>query len=175
MNMKKFGLVLMCILVLTGCTSKSTKTGSKKINSYDNKFQITVPATWTTSKSKGDLNSAANIEVQDSEKQKYMIAITEAKEDLAMDFEKYQETIFNQNEENYNTKFEDIKDININGKSCKYVDFKTTQETANIYMRIYAIETDHYYSQILIWTTYSQKDDVQKEFDNIISSFKEVK
>ena len=42
-------------------------------------------------------------------------------------------------------------------------------------MRIYAVETNNYYSQILIWTTYSQKDDVQKEFDNIISSFKEVK
>ena len=104
-----------------------------------------------------------------------MIAITEAKADLAMDFEKYQETIFSQNEENYNTKFEEIKDININEKNCKYVEFKTTQETTNIYMRIYAIETDNYYSQILMWTTYSQKEDVQKEFDKIISSFKETK
>ena len=42
-------------------------------------------------------------------------------------------------------------------------------------MRIYAIETDNYYSQILMWTTYSQKEDVQKEFDKIISSFKETK
>lgn len=173
--MKKFILVLMCILVLTGCSLKSTKTGSKKINSYDNKFQVTVPGAWTTAKNKGDLNSAASIEVQDSEKQKYMIAITEAKADLAMDFEKYQETIFSQNAKNYDTEFKDIKDININGKACKYVEFKTTQETANIYMRIYAVETNNYYSQILIWTTYSQKDDVQKEFDNIISSFKEVK
>lgn len=173
--MKKFILVLICILVLTGCTSKSTKTGSKKINSYDNKFQVTVPGTWTTAKNKGDLNSAASIEVQDSEKQKYMIAITEAKADLAMDFQKYQETIFSQNAKNYDTEFKDIKDININGKACKYVEFKTTQETANIYMRIYAVETNNYYSQILIWTTYSQKDNVQKEFDNIISSFKEVK
>lgn len=173
--MKKFILVLMCILVLTGCSLKSTKTGSKKINSYDNKFQVTVPGTWTTAKNKGDLNSAASIEVQDSEKQKYMIAITEAKADLAMDFQKYQETIFSQNAKNYDTEFKDIKDININGKACKYVEFKTTQETANIYMRIYAIETNNYYSQILIWTIYSQKDDVQKEFDNIISSFKEVK
>ena len=104
-----------------------------------------------------------------------MIAITEAKADLAMDFQKYQETIFSQNAKNYDTEFKDIKDININGKACKYVEFKTTQETANIYMRIYAVETNNYYSQILIWTTYSQKDNVQKEFDNIISSFKEVK
>lgn len=172
--MKKFILVLMSVLLLTGC-SNTTKAGSKKINSYDNKFQITVPSSWDTPTSKGNLNQAANIEIQNSEKQKYMIAITEAKADLAMDFEKYQETIFSQNEENYNTKFEEIKDININGKNCKYVEFKTTQETTNIYMRIYAIETDNYYSQILMWTTYSQKEDVQKEFDKIISSFKEVK
>ena len=172
--MKKFILVLMSVLLLTGC-SNTTKAGSKKINSYDNKFQITVPSSWDTPTSKGNLNQAANIEIQNSEKQKYMIAITEAKADLAMDFEKYQETIFSQNEENYNTKFEEIKDININGKNCKYVEFKTTQETTNIYMRIYAIETDNYYSQILMWTTYSQKEDVQKEFDKIISSFKETK
>lgn len=172
--MKKFILVLMSIFLLTGC-SDTTKYDSKKINSYDNKFQITVPSSWDTSPSKGGLNTAANIEIQNSEKQKYMIAITEAKADLTMDFEKYQDTIFSQNEENYNTKFEDVKDININGKNCKYVEFKTTQETTNIYMRIYAIETDNYYNQILMWTTYSQKDEVQKEFDKIISSFKETK
>lgn len=174
--MKKFILVLMSVLLLTGCSNTTTtKIESKRVNSYDNKFQVTVPASWDTPVSKGSLNQAANIEIQNSEKQKYMIAITEAKADLAMDFEKYQETIFSQNEENYNTKFEEIKDININEKNCKYVEFKTTQETTNIYMRIYAIETDNYYSQILMWTTYSQKEDVQKEFDKIISSFKETK
>lgn len=42
-------------------------------------------------------------------------------------------------------------------------------------MRIYVVETENYYGQILIWTKYSSKDDVKDEFDKIVSSFKEVK
>ena len=91
-----------------------------------------------------------------------------------MDFENYQDIIFNQNAENYSVDLNDRKDIEINGCQGKYVEFKTKFQSTNIYMRIYSIETENYYNQVLIWTTYSQKDSVVEEFNEIMDSYKEL-
>lgn len=173
--MRKKILLLISILLLTGCDNSKLVDEDQVIKSYDDKFQITVPSNWKTVDKQGDLNDSANFEISNQRRQKYLIAITEAKEDLDMDFESYQDTIFSQNAENYSVDLNDRKDIKINGYPAKYVEFKTKYETSNIYMRIYAIESDNYYNQILIWTTYSQKDSVEQEFDEIINSFKEIK
>ena len=92
-----------------------------------------------------------------------------------MSFEEYQETIFTQHESNYDVKLTNKQDTEINGNKAKYVEFKTKFKSTNIYMRIYTIESQNHYNQILIWTTYSQKELVQKEFNKIINSYKETK
>lgn len=98
----------------------------------------------------------------------------EAKEDLTWTFDEYKNEIFKQNQELYETTFTDIKEIKLNTNNASYVEFKTVRNNTNIYMRIYAIETTNYYGQLLIWTTYSQKDELNNEFNQMILSFKEI-
>lgn len=173
--MKKRLLLLILILLFTGCSNQKLIDENKIIKSYDESFEITVPSNWNVVDNKGDLNDVANIELSNKRNQKYLIAITESKEDLDMSFEEYQETIFTQHESNYDVKLTNKQDTEINGNKAKYVEFKTKFKSTNVYMRIYTIESQNYYSQILIWTTYSQKELVQKEFNKIIDSYKETK
>lgn len=173
--MKKFILITLSILTLTGCSFMDNKeTKMTTFKSYDDKFQITVPSDWKKASTKGELNSAADFELYNKVAEKYFLALMESKEDIAYSFEQYKTAILAQNEKVYSTTFDEVKDIKIDEHDCNYVEFKTQQLGTNIYMRIYVIETDNYYGQLFIWTTYSQKDKLDEEFDKIISSYKEV-
>jgi len=178
--MKKIILSLISILLITGCNNQNNITDNKikeeytKIKSYNEKFEIKVPSDWKQTEEKGELNDSADLEIYEKSSQKYFIALMEAKEDLTWTFDEYKNEIFKQNQELYETTFTDIKEIKLNTNNASYVEFKTVRNNTNIYMRIYAIETTNYYGQLLIWTTYSQKDELNNEFNQMILSFKEI-
>lgn len=176
--MKKFLVFICALFLLTGCSlfdSKKEPAKDEIFKSYNEKFEVTANSSWKKAATKGELNDSADIEISDAKNQKYMIALMESKEDLTWSYDEYSEFILKQNSTIYGVELKDIKTTKIDGHDVDYVEFMTKPDGINIYMRIYVVETENYYGQILIWTKYSQRDDVKDEFDKIVSSFKEVK
>lgn len=173
MKVKKFLVFICALFLLTGCEFGKTAKEDVTFNSYNEKFQITADSSWKKT-SKGELNDSADIEIADTRNQKYMIVLMESKEDLSWSYEEYSDFILAQNSTIYSVELDDVKTTKIDGYDVDYVEFMTKPDGINIYMRIYVVETENYYGQILIWTKYSQRNDVKDEFDKIISSFKEI-
>lgn len=175
--MKKVFLFICSLFLITGCSLSKSDDKSKMVDfsSYNDKFTVTASDKWKAVSNKGELNDSADIEISDAKNQKYMIALMESKEDISWSYDEYSEFILNQNSTIYDVTLDDIKTTKIGGYNANWVEFKTQPSGINIYMRIYVVETENYYGQILIWTKYSSKDDVKEEFDKIVSSFKEVK
>ncbi len=172
--MKKVVALFCSLILMTGCSlnlkNDNTKVEDKTFDSYNGKFQITANSNWKAT-SQGELNENADIEIADDDNQKYLISIMESKEDLDWDYKQYSNYILKQNAEIYETTIEEVKTTKINDYDIDYVELKSSPNGVNIYMRIYVIETKNYYGQILIWTKYSQRNDVKEEFDKIVSSF----
>lgn len=174
--MKKLFLFICSLFLITGCSLFKNNDEIKDVefNSYNNKFSVTASSEWKAVSNKGELNDSADIEIADKDSQKYFIALMESKEDITWDYKEYSNFILQQNSTIYDVTLDDIKTTEIDGYNVEYVEFKTQPNGINIYMRIYVVETKNYYGQILIWTKYSQREEVMDEFDKIVSTFREV-
>ena len=143
--------------------------------SYDEKFIIVAPSTWKEVTDKNSLNEKAIIELNDEEKCAYVVVVMNSKDNLDDDFSSYKERVFKQKEQYYNTEIKSHEKVVVDGHDAEYGEiYYTDKNQINTYIRAYAIETDNYFGQIVIWTLAANEDLVQKDFDNIISSFKEI-
>jgi len=177
--MKKIlGFMLCTLLCLTGCVfntnfnNKSSEVKRLTYTSYDNNFIVEVNKGWT-SVEKGTLNDAADLELIDSENDKYFLVLMESKEDFTWTYEEYRDHMFDANAEIYQTTVENIQDIKVGEYNCNFIEFDSNLEGIKFYMQIYIVETDNYYGQILTWTLNSKKDEYRNEFLELVKSFKE--
>ena len=191
-NKIKRGLIILCIILLVCLFAfiiirNSNKTLSdedivediasyKTYTSYDGIFSIKTPITWNEVKEKYSLNENAVLELHNEQKNAYLVSVIINKEDVTDTFEQFQQDVFKQKETYYKVKIDNYNNVKVNGYNSKYVEFyNTNADKINTYIRAYAIETENYYVQIVMWTLKSNEENVSKEFDNIISNFKEIK
>ena len=144
-------------------------------NSYDKKFNISAPATYKEIDSKHELNKKAIIELNNEDESAYVLVIVTAKEDSDLNFNEYKKEVFKQREEFFDTKISRYKKVTIDGHEAEYAEiYYTNPSSINLYVRSYAIETDNYFGQMVLWTLASNEKSIQDEFDKIASSFIEL-
>lgn len=146
-----------------------------KHTSYDGLFTIETPNTWQEVVTKNSLNANAILELEKTEDNAYLVVVVNNKIDLNEDFATFKTNVFKQKEAVYKTTISSYTDTTINNYSAQYATiYYTNSNNINTYIRAYAFETENYYGQIVIWTLASNEESVQKEFDNITTSFKEI-
>jgi len=146
----------------------------KTHDSYNKLFSINAPGTWKPVEVRNSLNKNAIIELENEDKNSYLVVVVNNKKDLNENFNTYKTKVFSQKESYYKTKISSYHNVVINGYNAQYgIIYYTNENNINTYIRSYAIETKNYYGQIVIWTLASNENSSEKEFDNIINSFKE--
>lgn len=144
--------------------------------SYDGNFSISTSGHWVEVE-KNSLNAKAIIELNNEEEYAYVVVVMTNKKDFDGDFAKYKERVFKQKEQYYGTKIFSYSKTEIDGYNAEYgeVYYTDVVNSTKSYIRAYAVETENYFGQIVIWTFASNEEKVQDEFDSIVSSFKEIK
>ena len=197
-NKIKRGLIIVCIVLLIGLVAfilirnatnmiirnqqekdydkiVENKKLYKNHTSYDGIFSIKAPSTWSEVKEKKSLNANAVIELKNEIRNAYLVAVVTNKLDVTDTFEIFKSDVFTQKQTHYGITISEYKDVVIDGKNAQYIEFyNTNEDSINTYIRSYAIETENYYVQIMIWTLKSNENLVQQEFNNIMESFKEI-
>ena len=197
-NKIKRGLIIVCIVLLIGLVAfilirnatnmiirnqqekdydkiVENKKLYKSHTSYDGIFSIKAPSTWSEIKEKKSLNANAVIELKNEIRNAYLVAVVTNKLDVTDTFEIFKSDVFTQKQTHYGITISEYKDVVIGGKNAQYIEFyNTNEDSINTYIRSYAIETENYYVQIMIWTLKSNENLVQPEFNNIMESFKEI-
>lgn len=173
--------LLTMLFILPGCnslefvekaTKQEEKVDKKYFYTYEDNFKVKVPSTWEEAK-EGDLNSDADMELEGKKIEKYFMILAENKVNFDS-FEFWYDIVLRSNADSYNFESDIVKDTKINGYDTKYAEFDTSFNGVRIYMRIYFIQSENYYSQVFMWSTMDQKEKLQDEFDEIINSFEEV-
>ena len=196
--MKKKGLVLLLVLMIfffVGCGETKKNDGSnnkiqigdkenkettenkeekeivktKTLTSDDGKIKVTFPDDWKRL-DHGELNEDANLEVQGSNK--YFMNISDNVDDFD-NFNSWYEIVLDASSKAYSFDKSIVKDVTIGSYNAKYAEFTTTVSGLNIYMRVYFVQTKSFYSQIYLWTTKSNSNNVMDEFSDIIQSYVE--
>lgn len=191
-NISKLKGILMCVCLLLVVAliiylfvierNNKLDTGNKedkeikyeKHTSYDGLFSIEAPETWKEVEIKKSLNEKAVLELENEDENAYLVVVVNNKKDLNETFAQFKTNVFKQKEAVYKKKISKYVDVVIDGKPAQYGVVYYTKDNVNTYIRAYAFETENYYGQIVIWTLASNEDKVQDEFDEIVSSFKEI-
>lgn len=192
--MKKKGLVLLLAFMMfffVGCgeTKKENKTDNrieigdkeeketptkeevktKTFTSDDGKIKVTFPNDWKRL-DQGELNEDANLEAQGTNK--YFMNISDNLDDFDS-FNSWYDIVLEGASKAYSFDKSIVKDVTIGSYNAKSAEFTTTVSGLNIYMRVYYVQTKSFYSQIYLWTTKSNSNNVMTEFDDIIQSYVE--
>lgn len=143
--------------------------------SYDEKFNISAPTTYKEIDDKQDLNKKAIIELNDEDKSSYVLVIVTPKENYNSGFSEYKKDVFKQREDFFDTKITRYNKVTIDEHEAEYGEiYYTNPSNINLYIRSYALETDNYFGQMVLWTLAANEKSVQNEFDKIASSFIEL-
>jgi hypothetical protein len=145
---------------------------SYTITSLDGKFSISVPGSWTE---EYDLNDVADLQASCSKKYQYMIALAQAKEDFAYDFEIWKNNAMEMIDANFDNvvveKSEPSK-IKVNGNPAVQYVLTGTSEGVNYTHLVTFINGQNYYGQIYCWTLKSKYKESESEFLDIVKSIK---
>ncbi|WP_035294134.1 DcrB-related protein [Clostridium sp. KNHs214] len=188
--MKKIILKFLCctlllsssLCLLVGC-NKSTKQSntttkkaeaSKKIKSKDNICQVTVPDSWKTAT---NLNDVANIQVANMSKEKYLITISESKDNFSdsMTLDEYTKIVSqNLSKSVVNSKLSSVKDLTINGQKAKQLELTGEVNKVKAGYIITVVQTKKNFHQIITWTMGKYFDEYKDDYHKIINTFKEL-
>ena len=181
------GFAILIVITINSNTRQVVKSKEKATNnetndnyylvheSYDKKFNISAPASYKEIEDKLSLNKKAIIELNDENKSSYVLVIVTPKENSNSKFSEYKKDVFKQREEFYDTKITRYKKTTIDEHEAEYAEiYYTSPSSINLYIRSYALETDNYFGQMVLWTLASNEKTLQKEFDKIASSFIEL-
>ncbi|MFD3155464.1 PsbP-related protein [Haloimpatiens sp. FM7330] len=170
----------LCLLVGCNKSSKQTTTAtkkaelSKKIKSKDNICQVTVPDSWKKAK---DLNSAANLQVANMAKEKYLITISESKDTFSdsMNLEEYYKIVSqNLSKSVVNSKLSSAKDLTINGQKAKQFELTGEVNKVKAGYIVTIVQTKKNFHQIITWTMEKHFNEYKDDFHKIINTFKEL-
>jgi hypothetical protein len=179
--MKKFGLLLLALIVMAGCQP------DKKIQTVeiDKRYSIELPE--FTSKTSG-LNQDASLEYQNLAKEFYIIVIDEPIEefheaiiesDLAdiyspdfMGYSLYVSDLFLGTVDIYSES--DFKEMTINKLKGQQKEVEGKVSGIEVYYHYTMVQGAKNYYQVLMWTLLSKKDEHKEQMDEIVNSFKEL-
>jgi hypothetical protein len=167
-------LVFLGTILLNGCLLNSKNNDAEQtISSEDGLFSITIPAGWTQITDYG-LNDVADIQAKKGRSIRYMIVVTDPKEDLVdYTFDEWREEAI----ESTFSGWEDGKIVSetnviIDGKPAKQYEFMGIIERAKISLLATYVDGEKYFAQILTWTTTSGFKSSKEEFEKITNSIK---
>lgn len=143
--------------------------------SYDKLFTVKTTEDWTEVEDQKSLNKSADMELYNSNLNAYFLFVPNSKKDYKNSFNNYKNVVFNQKKSEYKANITKYNDVLIDGKTSQYIEFNYVNEkNVNTYIRSYAIETENYYGQIMIWTLASNQEEASEEFTDLVSTFKEL-
>lgn len=180
---KKIGTLLLLLVVLAGCSSKTEYTEIVQ----DDIFSISVPTTMQKTRT---LNGDATLQLQNVKEELYLIVIKENKneidelfkataiagegEDI---FEGFSETTL----EYLTSTLEELNPEELKLQSSmqhnlptKKVDFTARISGLDIYYKFSAFEGKENYYQVLTWTLKEYKAKNEETMNKMLDSFKEV-
>ena len=157
-------------------TAKTETTNNYLVHkSYDGKFNISAPATYKEIDDKLSLNKKAIIELNDEDQSSYVLVIVTPKENSDSGFNEYKKDVFKQRELFFDTEISRYESTTIDNHEAEYAEiYYTNPSNINLYIRSYALETDNYFGQIVLWTLAANEKNIQEEFNKIASSFIEL-
>ncbi len=163
--------IITVLFNLAACESISNE--PKKIEFLNNKFAISIPASWSTL---NDLNEMAEIQVGNLFKEAYTIILSENKMDFSdMTLQLHSDitrSLIQEGLENYQQSAPEQIKVN-NYPAIRYQLSGTVDGTNVIYWHV-TIETDDYYHQLLLWSLKSKFDGNKADFNSVINSFSKV-
>lgn len=176
-------VIVLSIFILTKVTEdkkeqeeekETTEIKYKTNTSYDEKFTIDAPDTYVQVEEKNSLNKKGIIELNDPDKSSYILLVTTSKVNLNKDFNTFKTESFAQKESFYKTKITNYEKVTIDNHDAEYGEIYYTNSTGiNIYIRVYVVESDNYFSQLVMWTVADNEKVVAEEYDKIASSLRE--
>ncbi|GIP33310.1 hypothetical protein [Paenibacillus sp. J2TS4] len=153
-------------------TDSKSKVEGKELKSQDESVQITVPSDW---KENSTLNPQAILGAANLRKEKYVIAVPFAKSEFADsttldDFI----SVTNSNIELTATKMEvgEIKEVQIDDVSAKQTVIAAEVSGIQVRYLITYLEKGNRFYQLAAWTLDERYDEYEKEFSNVINSFR---
>ncbi|WP_040214358.1 hypothetical protein [Clostridium polynesiense] len=161
-------------------TSNSSKeqTSSKKldktIKSKDNLVQLNVSSEWST---QTNLNDAANIQVANLPLEKYLINISDSKENFSNSFtvKDYYEAVSRNMEGMLNNgKVEAHEELTIGGNKAIQFEVKGEMDKLKVAYLVTIIETKGYFHQVISWTLIDRFEKYKVEYKDITNTFKEI-
>lgn len=167
-----FVLAISLIAILAACSEKEeTLTDFKTV---DNKYQVTASDKWEDAEDM--LHSDSELQIYDPTKEKYFVALLEAKEDFT---DTSLQTFYDLTAEPFISSLEnpeqgDVKEITINGNNALQYTLQGSSEGVNVAYLVTLIETPTHFGQLLTWTVKSDWEEYKDEFTNLVNTFKEV-
>ena len=178
--MRKIGSVLLLLVALVGCNTKSAYTEIV----HEGVFSVEVP---NTMKKTTKLNGEATLQLQNVKEELYLIVIKENKEEIDALFRSQGEgeEVFKKFSEAtllYLTATLDqlepselkLTEKTIHNLPVQTVDFTARIGGLDIYYKFSAFQGKDNYYQVLTWTLKEYKEKNQADMDKMSTSFKEV-
>ena len=171
-------LGISAVLVLAILVVIAINSNNRRIVKKEEAPNTTTNNNYLVHNSYEELDEIVNklmIELNNEDESAYVLVIVTAKEDSDLNFNEYKKEVFKQREEFFDTKISRYKKVTIDGHEAEYAEiYYTNPSSINLYVRSYAIETDNYFGQMVLWTLASNEKSIQDEFDKIASSFIEL-
>lgn len=169
-----FFIVMVIVFILYFTSGNETKQNDVIFKSYNEKFLIKLPYGWIKAKEQ-QLNEEADIEVFNKKKDFYLILLMENKEDLDYTYKTYVEATIEDIKESYDVSIDKTNIYkNKEDEDRTFYCFDFYHEKVKIYMCDYVVETKSYMGQLIVWTIYSQKEELDEFLKtDIVNEIKE--
>ncbi len=196
--MKKNKVLLIVLLImLTLCTAcgekkvedskKGTHVETKEVEKKeeevkkktfvcDNKYvQIEANDSWANYPGKDKMNKDSCLELVGVNKneEKYLLIISEDKKAFK-DFNAWFDVVFGMAKKSYQLDENQVRRSDENGLNTRFVEKDLEVQGERVYLQLYFMETNKYYSQVLVWTDQEHKASLSSEFRDMAYSLKEV-
>jgi len=127
-----------------------------------------------------ELNDAASLQYQNTNKEAYVIVVEDAKDQLEILGIKFTDAknflddfIKDYKVENENRSVKNNSQFVANGNNCAQVEFYWTEEGTNFFMLITAVESKTHYYKILAWTIAENSPALKTDFQTMAKSIRD--
>ncbi len=197
MKMKKNkGLLVVVLLLLFLCTACGNTTSDDKSNSgvktnekenkekevkklsftcENNYVKIETPDTWAQYPGKDKLNKDSCLELVglNNKEDKYLLIISEDKNQFKS-YNAWFDIVYGTAKNSYELDDSQLRRSDENGLNTRFIEKDLEIQGEKVYLQLYFLETNKYYTQVLMWTDNSNKATLSTEFRDIAYSLKEV-
>lgn len=171
-NLRLLLLAICTVLLLVACSGEGKLTTFK---SDDGDYQVRTTSDWEDAE--GSLNEEADLQINNLRKEKYFIALIEAKEDLGdaslNDYYDFVTEPFISSLEDVTQS--DVGNVTVNGNDALQYTVEGTIDNIEIVYLVTIVETPTHYAQLMAWTLKSKWNELKDEYEDVVNSFDAVK